>query len=403
MYNRGINQDDIQKMNRSLLLHLLQEEGECSRVHLANLTGLKQATITNIINDFIKWELVVETRLLSGNKGRRSIGMTLNTKSFRVLGVRLSRRNISVAIFDLTGKMLEQKKTHMNAGKNPSKSFEIMVEMITAFMEKYKDDKILAMGVAIPGPFLVHERRIILMTEEEPGWEKIYIDKELEEKFHIPVFLEHDADAGAFCQLWHADDIRNDESIIYLAVGQGIGAGIIMDGKIYQGALGVAGEIGHLSVDLEGPRCACGNRGCLEKFASSIAFTRAVNQRLAKNQPLIFEEVVELTQKGDAVCNEEYRKACEKLAKGLVGVVYILNPSAIIIGDDMAHVRPEVMLEEVDTVFKERLIPALYDKLTVRISDVGGSMLNGAGIIAINEIFNKPERFLLHQGSRGDK
>lgn len=393
--NRGVNQEDIQKLNRTLLLQLLQKEGLCSRVHLSRMTGLKQATITNIINDFIKWNIVVETGFLNGRKGRRSIGIALNKEFYAVIGVRLSRRSISTALFDFSGNMLQKRRTGLNKGNDPVKNMDIMAEMIRGIMDENKDRNIVAIGLAIPGPYLVHERRIIMMTEEEPGWEKIYIDKELEEKFHIPVFLEHDADAAAYCQIRYNEYIDFNKPFAYVAVGQGIGAGIIINGQVYKGELGTAGELGHLSIDMNGPKCKCGNRGCLEKYASSSAFVRAVNERLQSKEPLSFEQIKKMTQAGDRICLEEYRKACEMLGIGMVSFIYTLNPGVIILGDDMVHVCPDILMDSLNTVLKERLLPELFAGVNIQISDIENSMLYGAGIIAIHKVFNDPEAYII--------
>lgn len=392
--NKGVNQEDIQRINRTLLLQLMQKEGECSRVHLSRITGLKQATITNIINDFIKWRLVVETGFLNGKKGRRSIGIALNRNAYGVLGLRLSRRSISIALFDLSGSLLYKKRVALKKGNGPVKSMGIMADLVQEVLSKTTDRKVLAIGIAIPGPYLVRERRIIIMTEEEPGWEKIFIDKELEEKFHIPVFLEHDADAAAYCQMRYNNCIDSEKPLAYIAVGQGIGAGIIVNGQVYKGELGTAGELGHLSIDMNGPKCKCGNRGCLERYASSTAFTYAVNKRLQAKAPLSFEEVKHLTQEGNQICLEEYKKACDMLAVGLASFIYILNPGTIILGDDMTHVCPELLMESIHTVLKRRLLTELYEGVDIQLSKIENSMLHGAGIIAIGKIFNDPERFL---------
>ena len=124
---RGFNQENIQDMNRTLLLNLLRKEGICARAHLANLSQLKQATVTNIVSDFIDWGLVKEVGFLVGNKGRRSIGISINNDDFGVLAIRLARKNYTVGIFNLSGRLLDKKRVELDVNQPPRVTFEAII------------------------------------------------------------------------------------------------------------------------------------------------------------------------------------------------------------------------------------------------------------------------------------
>lgn len=390
--NQGINQDIIQKFNRSLVISLLRKEGTCSRVQLAQTTGLKQATVTNIISDFINWNFVKEVGLLNGSKGRRSIGIAINTDTYRVIGVRLARKYYSVGLFDLTGKMHKLQRVSTSLDDQPEKIFFNIKKMIKTFLDDSQSYMILSIGVAIPGPFIQQEGRIGLMSEAK-GWENIFIKKELEDLYHIPVILEHDANAGVYTQQWHLLGASECDVLIYVAVGQGIGAGIMIDGKVLKGSLGTAGEIGHTCIDFNGSKCSCGNTGCLEKYCSSIAFTNAVNQTLVKK--MTFEQITELTKQNDSVCIQKFTEACEFLGIGIVNLINHFNPDMIILGDEMSHVNPELMYETVCKTVKSRVIPEVWRKLKIEVSNIAhDSILHGAAIVAINEVFENPSSFI---------
>ena len=130
--------------------------------------------------------------------------------------------------------------------------------------------------MAIPGPFIKQEGKIAVLTETA-GWGNMAFKEELEKHFSYPVFMEHDANAGAYAQIWYDKTIDKNSSLIYVAIGQGVGAGIVYHGEIIKGELGIAGEIGHTTINYDGPRCECGNRGCLEKYggeANSMIWVR---------------------------------------------------------------------------------------------------------------------------------
>ena len=171
----GYNQEKIQDMNRELILNLLRKEGECSRVHLAKMTQLKQATITHIINDFITWGVVKETGFLTGDKGRRSIGISLNNDGYGVLGIRIARKNYSVGLFDLSGTCIHQKRVNIKMSQSPETTMKLVLHDSKALLADSGDRIILAAGVAIPGPYSIKKGRIELMTGVQ-GWNNISIN-----------------------------------------------------------------------------------------------------------------------------------------------------------------------------------------------------------------------------------
>ena len=120
------------------------------------------------------------------------------------------------------------------------------------------------------------------MTEKE-GWGTLNIKKQFQQELQLPIIVQHDACAGAWAQLWYNEKVSYEGVLLYMSVGQGVGSGLMIDGEAFKGGWGITGEIGHMSIDYEGITCSCGNRGCLEKYTSSIAFKTNVNTRLGKD------------------------------------------------------------------------------------------------------------------------
>lgn len=196
LLGRGFNQENIQDMNRTLLLNLLRKEGVCARAHLANLSQLKQATVTNIVSDFIDWGLVKEVGFLVGSKGRRSIGISINNDDFGVLAIRLARKNYTVGVFDLSGRLLDKERTELDVNQQPKITFEAIINDAGKLIKSLKSRKIIAIGMAIPGPYSEKRGRIELMTGVL-GWNEVPIRETLQDIFKMPVFVEQDANAGA--------------------------------------------------------------------------------------------------------------------------------------------------------------------------------------------------------------
>ena len=390
--NHGFNQEDMQEMNRALLIRLLREEGVCARAKLAKKSNLKQATVTNIINDFISWGLVREVGYMAGKKGRRSVGISINNDDYGVIGIQLARKHFGVGIYDLSGNEVVRKFVQTETRQSPRKVMDGLMEGVQGLIDGCGERKILAIGMAVPGPYSVRRGRIELMTGYD-GWSDILIGEELETRFGLPVFLENDANAGALAQYWYDSKKNQDGVLIYIADGQGVGAGIFNNGELLKGVLGMAGEIGHMSINHKGPRCSCGNYGCLESYCSSIAFTKEVNRILAPITNYTFQEAAQMVRDQNPIVTEIYSSCCDYLASGIANIINCFNPTVIVIGDEMSHVDPDIMLDRVRREVKNRVIPEIFANISISLSKVENSMIHGAAIGAIRDIFYEPRKY----------
>ncbi len=185
---QGINLEDVQELNRALVIRLLRKERICSRADIAKQSGLKQSTITRIINDFIGWNLVTERGIINGEKGRRSIGISLNTELFKVVAVRLARKYFSVGIYDLWGTGDIVLRDSLEVFEGSKKAVHRIVEAVTALISEQQENRFLGIGVAIPGPILPHGR------EDRPDdrvsrWEQIHWRKSSARRSRYRSFL----------------------------------------------------------------------------------------------------------------------------------------------------------------------------------------------------------------------
>ena len=179
--------------------------------------------------------------------------------------------------------------------------------------------------------------------------------------------------------------------LVYVAFAQGIGAGIVNNGALLTGSTGAAGEIGHTTIDIHGPRCSCGNYGCLEGYCSSITFVKKLNEAFGKKDELTFSDAVLLVRKKDPTAVKLYMEMCDYLSIGIINVINSFNPRAVVIGDEMAHVNPTLMLERVISNVQKRVVPQTMETTSIRLSSYKqDSMVYGAAIIAINDIFQNP-------------
>ncbi len=392
----GINHAQQLKLNRALVIDSLRRKQCCSRAELARMANLKRATITNIIGELIDSGLVVETEILNGVKGHRSIGLRINGHRYQTIGVMVTRTYYSLVRIGLSGEVYEHKTLDISADASVHDLILDIERNIKKIIEENRESRIMAIGVAVPGPYLKKEGEVVFVTNRI-GWEGFPISARFQEAFDIPVLLVNDANAAAYAQYWYQPWPEQCRNLAYIVAGQGIGSGLLFNGEVVKGATGITGEIGHISIDYNGPQCECGNRGCLELYCSSLALEKRIKQRLSQGEASVltpFFTTAELTaaiQAGDPLAVEEFRKNCEYLAVGIVSLVNQFDPGTIVIGDQLVQMEPHLLLDTVSHHLQQRLRPAVWAGLTIHLDNLEyGSIVMGAAALAANTILEDP-------------
>jgi glucokinase len=277
--------------------------------------------------------------------------MTPSRRQKKYLGaVDLGGSKILSVIAQGDGRRLAEDRRSTSAEEGP----EVVLERIVGSLEQalakagLQQGDLAAVGICSPGPCDINAG-VIGWGPNLPGWRDVPICRYLEERLGVPASLENDASAAALGEHVYGAG-RECRHLIYITVSTGIGGGLIIDGRLYRGATGVAGEIGHMTIDPEGPLCGCGKRGCLEAFASGTAIAArgeelvaqggsALLARLAQEQGGITAETVcRAAEEGDSASQSIIRRAGYYLGIGLANYVNIFNPEIIIIGGGLAKV-----------------------------------------------------------------
>lgn len=393
----GSNQASLKESNLSLIIRSIHSSPNYSRVSLANKTGLKQATITKIIGLLIEWGLVSETESMESGVGRRPIRLTLNSDRYLLIGARINRNYVRVGVYDISGKLYSQVEEETNADEGALCVMRRLKGLLrTAISEAPRTP--LAIGMALPGPFDAGRGRITMMSGF-PGWEEIDIEGQLKEAFHLPVFLDHDANCGALAELWYGGH-ENGENMLYVVCDRGVGAGFILGGEIYRGAQGFAGEIGHASINIFGPACECGNRGCLELYCSTKALENEYKQIAfdVLNPPegggelyVPADEIMRRVVRGDdPAALRAYEKVVSYLAFGTVSMINTLNPGAVIYSDKITA-GGAAFLDIVSRTLRRYLMPHTLAHITVSTCAIEGDpMLLGASVLAFDRLLAQP-------------
>ncbi len=400
IHKSGTNSEDVQEMNRALVIDLLRQTRPISRAGLASRTGLQKATITNIVSDLIEWGLVRETGKLTGEKGRRAVGIELDGRYYKALSIRLARRYFYVMLVDFAGNAEERLREEIRPDEPPREVLGRIKKQVEGFLARQQSEKfrIMGIGMAVPGPVLFKKGRIAYNLVEFPGWEEISLSAEMDSAFGIPFYYDHDANTGALAEWTYGKFRRQKGTIVYIAAGDGIGAGVVINGRIQHGAQGFFGEIGHTTIRFDGEKCGCGNRGCLDRYASGHYLTRDVlhelpahpNSLLSREEKVNVGSIIAAMRSGDAFATEKVLRAAYYLGIGMVNVINCYAPDTIIIGDELSLVG-EALLNTVREVVHDRVLPEICRDVQIELTSFkDDAVLLGAAAVAINKIIAHP-------------
>lgn len=396
----GVNQNAQKENNLSLLIRLLLRNSEpngYTRVRLAQETGLTQAAIGKLVNQLMDWGLVSERESLSTNVGRRPVRLVLNSSQYRSVAVRINRDYICGAIYDISGKAYHSSYYAISSSEGARHTIRRVTQMVEALMAD-SDVSPMCIGVAVPGPFNCMTGRVSMMSGF-PGWNEIDIKSELESHFSLPTYVEQDANCGALAETCFGG-YPADCNMLYVVCDRGIGAGLIINGTIYRGSLGFAGEIGHTSINVFGPRCECGNLGCLELYGSTIAMQNAYVQRrldskraLSPVSEISSQEILRMARDGDAVASDIYAQTVSYLAFGVVGIINAFNPSTVVFADKITS-GGDRFLSTVKNTLEKHLMSELYQSIEIKTSSFDGDpMLLGSSVVAFDHLLRSPSNF----------
>lgn len=263
-----------------------------------------------------------------------------------VIGIDIGGTKISVCIGNLEGAIFAQQKVPTSTLENPEVGLRKIKTLIGDLLveQNIEVQDIKAIGLSMPGPVSIKEG-IMIAPPNLPSWKKVPIVAYLRREFEKPVFMNNDANAAVLAE-WKFGSAKGVDNLIYLTMSTGMGGGIISNGKLLQGATDTAGEVGHLVLDLEGPKCPCGQRGCFEAFCGGKNIADFLKEEIAKKKiqtkicdlvkgdlhAIDMKTLVTAVREKDSYALEVWEKYINRLAQGIGILLMTLNPDAIILG-----------------------------------------------------------------------
>lgn len=342
-------------------------EDAFTQAELARFTGLAPATVSNIVRELAASGLVTT---IPGS-GRRGSSVRMASDAGIVAGVDLGHSHVAVAVGDLTGRLLAEDRRVLETAHHRDETLALASSMLDAMVRAH--GTVRQLGLGLPAPVT---NDVVYSSAIFPGWEDINTRQAAEVQFGVPVAVENDANLGALAE--HRQGVaRGHDSSVFVKISSGAGAGIIINNELFRGAGGTAGEIGHLTLDDQGPLCRCGSRGCLEAYTS----TGTVQSMMAGQFPdARLDDIVDAARSGNISAQRAFEDAGLHLGWGLASIVNLLNPAVVVVGGDMARAG-DLLLESARIGLRRHaldsvaLTPVLASELGERASLVGAVLL----------------------------
>lgn len=390
-----VDSSAMRAQNIGLIVQMIWTERQIARVEIARRTGLSPSTVTLIVGALADAGLVREVGTQTSARGRRPTLLTFNDDVCNIVGVELGIRHVAVVLTDLRGKVRAFRSERSELRDGPQRTLDKARGLIADCIKEGKvaRKKVLGVGVGVPSP--INQRQPGLLSKHlYPNWAGHDVKKDLERSLRLPVFVDNDANLGALAEQWWGAG-AGQEDLIYVKIGAGIGAGHVLDGELYRGAAGTAGEIGHICVDPRGPECGCGSRGCLVKFVGSDSLVPRI-QQLFKDKHVGIAGLVERAQAGDAKALSLLTEVAGHLGQVISGsLINLMAPSVIVLGGEICSAG-RLLLDPLREYVSQRLFMDNFDPKQLLLSSLGPqSVAIGAATLFLNQALRHPERLLI--------
>ncbi|HWK92697.1 MAG TPA: ROK family transcriptional regulator [Luteimicrobium sp.] len=373
------SQASLRESNRARLVEAVKHHGGLTQVELAGATGLSPASVSNIVKELVAAGVLATST--TTRSGRRAQYVTLARTVGLVAGVHFGTRHLHVAVADATGLVLADQRMPLAADHRADAGLDRLALLLADMVDSLDAslEELLAVGLGIPAPF-DSETGQVTSPGMLRGWGGVDVAQVMSRRIATPVFVDNDANLGALAEL-RQGAARGAQNAVYVSVSHRIGAGLVLGGEVYRGAIGTAGEIGHVTIDENGPICRCGNRGCLETFAGAHHLLEMLR---GSHGALTLRDVIRLALDDDAGCRRVISDAGRHIGVALANLCNLLNPQRVVIGGELATAG-ELLLGPVRDAVARCALPSTAEAVEIVPSELGSEAeLRGAVALAID-------------------
>lgn len=385
-------------VNRAKIIDIIRTAGMISRVDIARTSAYSKASVTGLTTELIKEGLIIEKKSGEYEGGRRPMLLALNPDGAYVVGVNLSISKLSVVIVNLAAEVIASHVVTLEERDHPPEEItdRIAAAVMACIWEaNFSKQHISGVGIGLPG--LVDAAAGTIRFLPNYGWENVNLLQLVEAKLNHPCYIDNSSNTLAIAEQWFGEGKGVDDFLV-VTIENGVGLGIVINGRLHRGFNGTAGEFGHITIDPEGPQCRCGNKGCVEAYAGNISIMR--DARLAveagrwapdPSQPMDYDQVLAAARDGNEALSDVFATAGRVLGIGVAHLATLFNPAKIIFAGQGVQAA-ELMFDPLKAALADRL-PSRFGQLEPQIVIQRWTELDwarGAGTLVLKELFKSP-------------
>jgi predicted NBD/HSP70 family sugar kinase len=385
--------ESLRRLNRLRVIDALRAEGLISRADIARRTGLSRSTVSSLVSDLQADGLVVEraepATAYGDQGGRPPILLSFDASAGAAVGIDFGHRHLRVAVSDLASNVLAERRLELDTDHAAQDGLDAATELVAEALETAGVDRsrVVGAGMGLPGPIEQHTG-IVGSAAILPGWVGVAAAEEMRRRLDLPVAVDNDANLGALAEAAFGA-ARDASDLVYIKVSSGIGAGLILNGRLYRGTAGLAGELGHVLVDPQGLVCRCGNRGCLETLAASGALVDLLSR--SHGTDVSVADMLRLAREGDLGCQRVIHDAGRAIGRAIADLLNVLNPELIVVGGELAAAG-DLLLEGVRESISRAALPAAAGSARL-VAGILGDRAQVLGAVAL--VVSEADRTLL--------
>ncbi len=386
----SINPKVGRNINRAIILNAVREKQPISRTEISEITGLNKSTVSNIVSTLLEEDLVVEEIVKNQVVGRNPLDLSIKREKNFVGAIYIDSVHTTLAIVDIDGTLIN-KMTIETKPRDPKTFIPFCLDSLKKMHLKFHSRSLRGIGISVAG--IVDSAHSRVVYSSNLGWQDLdirSIAQESNPEIEL-ITVENDAKASALAELVLGKHGITSSNFIFLSIGTGIGAGIVVDNHILSGSSHAAGEYGHMTLIEGGEPCSCGNKGCWEMYASDRA---TLNYYLTRsgakdnhNEKITIEDLIGLALEGNTSAIEAFRKSAEYIGLGIANIIRTIDPQNIIIGGSIIKVWNTIYPVIMDTVYKRGFFGKQRNTLILPTSLTDNPPLLGAAALSIRKIF----------------
>jgi N-acetylglucosamine repressor len=362
------------------VLQLIRAQSPISRVEVAAKTGDSTFLISKICDELLEGGFITEVGRGDSTGGRRPTLLSLKPGLGRLIGVHLGTVNLRISMTDFSGNEIAYRHDLSHAADGPDVSMPHLMKLIDQMLEengvRYSDLNGIGVGISV----VLGPSGVALYWPRLSRWVDVPVKQMIEQRYKTLVVLEDTPRTGALAE-YHRGGVNGAKSFVFIALGAGTGAAIFLNGALYKGVGGFAGELGHITVSEHGPMCSCGNRGCLETMISASELIRRARRGAVRGlsnilvrlshgtlENISMEMLAEAAREGDRFAVRLLEEASVYLGRAIVTIVNLLNPELIVIGGGIASAAGEFLMPRVERVVRDTAMIHSAKQVEIRLS-----------------------------------